>query len=1077
MSTPSLTPAAAAVMPPAVAAAAGAAAPQTAAAPLNEAQIKSAVTFLTKSAAAPHTRAHSERIIGAQVAGMRWAHSSLSALLRAFSPKVASSPISRRVSFLLGKGLTAAEICEALRRVAPNSPEHLAMVEGIAQGKSATECVAGLDATTATTSPAAAPVTSTPSAGVPPVSYAPSPSYPLAPAPPGFVAGPPAYPGGPPTFYQLPSQAHQQQQPAVTSWARLALTTATVLGGIATAGYVAKRALGLELSSSHPAFAGTALAPAASTSAGLLGSSGSSEVPPPIMSNAASLLPPAVSSSAAVFPSGDHRLARNVDESSGSSSGSSDDEDEEPEQKYLGAWLGGSDTAFPATTSSKSKSRGKKSSKRKSKRQSSAASAAVASQLSAVGDKLDLVVEALRDNQTEWRKMGGGVGGSNKSGGDNAASNAKLEALLTSSIQTQNEMLATLKIMMSAQAKAAAAAHAAQAAAAAGLPPQPSPVSSSAFSSDQSHMSTAPAAAPKSWIEQNLGSAMQDGSLAFNNNSSSGSGAPGSSPAAIVSAASSSGSFFGAAPSPAPGSLTAPPSSGDPVADGLLRLDESLSFLRASNTPEDVRSALSAMILYIDNLLANMSNPRYRKILMSNSSYESRVRKTKGAERVMLAAGFEIRAPYIEWVMPDSSSDTPALASGSLSDGTGTGITMDEAQKTRLLQEASVILKATRAAADNTQANQQQQGGYVPPLGPAFVPSQPYSPALPQAMQQQPQQSQQSQSQPPQQQQQQQPQQQPSQPPAMMPQQSFSSYGAPNQSYNQPMQQPQQHQQLSSNFTHASIYDANSVPLQQFQPQQQQQQQQPQLVQPQPQAPPSAYQQSWMQQPQLQGQQQASQQPSQPQLQQQSQTQPQSQPQFQTPPPAQRQPHFSPSTWQQQQDAQQQMQQQQGQPQQMQQPQPQQQHIAPHSQPATPWQPPPTQSQSNGVYAAQAYSQPTTPLGPPQFSAAQQQQNGHSNGGGAHYTQQQQQQQQPSQPAAAAGSFAQSLDPLQQAEQMMLNGSNGSTHVVAAQLADAANVAAPADATQPTATLHDPTGKPLYEQQTTEQPPTTTAHA
>jgi hypothetical protein len=53
---------------------------------------------------------------------------------------------------------------------------------------------------------------------------------------------------------------------------------------------------------------------------------------------------------------------------------------------------------------------------------------------------------------------------------------------------------------------------------------------------------------------------------------------------------------------------------------------QALQLVRSSNEPPAVKSAIGALLLYINNAL---KDPKYRKILLTNSNYTKRVQSCK----------------------------------------------------------------------------------------------------------------------------------------------------------------------------------------------------------------------------------------------------------------------------------------------------------------------------------------------------------------------------------------------------------------------------------------------------------------
>lgn len=90
------------------------------------------------------------------------------------------------------------------------------------------------------------------------------------------------------------------------------------------------------------------------------------------------------------------------------------------------------------------------------------------------------------------------------------------------------------------------------------------------------------------------------------------------------------------------------------IEHGNRLLNEALDSIKSNNTQDDIRMCIQAMLLYIGNILDNRDAIKYRKILLTNTPYNNRVRRMKSAEQYLLAAGFEINGNYIEWINNDN---------------------------------------------------------------------------------------------------------------------------------------------------------------------------------------------------------------------------------------------------------------------------------------------------------------------------------------------------------------------------------------------------------------------------------------
>ena len=85
------------------------------------------------------------------------------------------------------------------------------------------------------------------------------------------------------------------------------------------------------------------------------------------------------------------------------------------------------------------------------------------------------------------------------------------------------------------------------------------------------------------------------------------------------------------------------------IESGDKAVNHTLDLMKSDNTSSDIKMSLQAMSLYIGNILSHMSETKYRKIMLSNSTYNTRVRRVKHAEQLLLSAGFMINGSYIEW--------------------------------------------------------------------------------------------------------------------------------------------------------------------------------------------------------------------------------------------------------------------------------------------------------------------------------------------------------------------------------------------------------------------------------------------
>lgn len=120
------------------------------------------------------------------------------------------------------------------------------------------------------------------------------------------------------------------------------------------------------------------------------------------------------------------------------------------------------------------------------------------------------------------------------------------------------------------------------------------------------------------------------------------------------------------------------PSPAERLADGEKAMNDALEEIQADNSSDEQRMAVQAMLLYIGNILSHMDGAdrtKYRRIMLSNTAYNSRVRRIKGAERFLLAAGWEVRGSFIEWT--DEKRN-----------GGGDGEAQKEEWKEKLLQRA-----------------------------------------------------------------------------------------------------------------------------------------------------------------------------------------------------------------------------------------------------------------------------------------------------------------------------------------------------------------------------------------------------
>jgi hypothetical protein len=94
--------------------------------------------------------------------------------------------------------------------------------------------------------------------------------------------------------------------------------------------------------------------------------------------------------------------------------------------------------------------------------------------------------------------------------------------------------------------------------------------------------------------------------------------------------------------------------------EGVKNLRDAVNLIRRENRAEEAQQAMKTLLLYISNILTHIDQPRYKKILTTNPTFE-KVKKIKGAELFLTSCGFQFRGPFCEWNPnePDDSNNTP----------------------------------------------------------------------------------------------------------------------------------------------------------------------------------------------------------------------------------------------------------------------------------------------------------------------------------------------------------------------------------------------------------------------------------
>ncbi|GAX10292.1 hypothetical protein FisN_3Lh493 [Fistulifera solaris] len=77
-------------------------------------------------------------------------------------------------------------------------------------------------------------------------------------------------------------------------------------------------------------------------------------------------------------------------------------------------------------------------------------------------------------------------------------------------------------------------------------------------------------------------------------------------------------------------------------------LQDSLRTLMEQNNPDHLRAGIPLLFLYVSNLLHHPTAPRYRKIFMSNDSFQ-KVDQLVGGKEFLVVLGFVELGTYLEW--------------------------------------------------------------------------------------------------------------------------------------------------------------------------------------------------------------------------------------------------------------------------------------------------------------------------------------------------------------------------------------------------------------------------------------------
>ena len=91
-----------------------------------------------------------------------------------------------------------------------------------------------------------------------------------------------------------------------------------------------------------------------------------------------------------------------------------------------------------------------------------------------------------------------------------------------------------------------------------------------------------------------------------------------------------------------------------PLERGLNSIDAAMTRLRGEDE-KLVSTAFKTMGLYLSNTVAKPDT--FNKIWLSNSRYQRDVAPVPGAQELLLAAGFSLKPPYLEWQKIDESLD------------------------------------------------------------------------------------------------------------------------------------------------------------------------------------------------------------------------------------------------------------------------------------------------------------------------------------------------------------------------------------------------------------------------------------
>lgn len=540
-------------------------------------------------------------------------------------PKVVSTSAANRVAFLTKKGLTTAEIAEAFKRALPNSPETAALAKAVQEGKSAAEAVSSFPASTVTAAatppqPAAAAAVPTPAA-VPPAA-APAQTYqqPYA----GAAAAPAGYhPPAPYTGYPPPPYGYYPPpHPGAHAPPPAAQPQAT-----SWTSYIAP------VGATVTAVAGLAYLAKRYWNA----VSGPSQPAQPQPQQPAALTAPqAQPALPAPIPTNPYQSSAYFSSSTPSSVPSA-----YPSAGYPGV-LGGSSGPTPAWKEEQEE---------------------MAQGLKEVQND----VSVLRDQTSELKRTLHTI----QATLDSIKKERKSMDEVKKSQQDIQNQLSSLATLLQKLPNAPAAAAVVVAPVAAGTPgPSPAtppPVSpATPLAGAPAAATTAAAAAAAQVLPSATGSLL----------------AP--MPTAATTNPSEQWSADQTAPQP-PALAPSEPVSVDALVEASrAALQAALAEMQDGNLAEDLKTLLDTLFFYINNIVLNPDQPRYRRIMTTNPNFQTRIKRMRGGERFLEAAGFRQKETY--W---DVTRLEPVAVSGPAEEA-------KEMARERSLKEAHTLLKGAQ---------------------------------------------------------------------------------------------------------------------------------------------------------------------------------------------------------------------------------------------------------------------------------------------------------------------------------------------------------------------------------------------